>query len=320
MNSLVIAGEDTGGSVSFSIPQSSAKQTSTEVYFERCGDVLLWFMDHMEASNGYSEAYMSTASSYICSQLLGVFETTQIGQINREHLDVELVQPLLNRYAPSTVHGVFSVLKTAFSCASKSNRIHSNPMQTMSFREFYSEATWKETPSRLTAGDIPTLVSAIKTQSQLIQCFVFLQMLHATRAKETTQIEWNHFTEDFDRWSLPVWKAKEGEVVQLPLSSYVAKLLKSLPRDGKYLFSHNAVDPISTRTVERWYQTISKKAGIKFSSEDLRKLASTSWQELNIERSAQELFINRRNRVFRKDDFCKMKTLLKIWEERIGLV
>jgi len=39
------------------------------------------------------------------------------------------------------------------------------------------------------------------------------------------------------------------------------------------------IKPITTRTIERWYQSLSDDVGIKFTSHDIRKLARDNWQD-----------------------------------------
>jgi hypothetical protein len=52
------------------------------------------------------------------------------------------------------------------------------------------------------------------------------------------------------------------------------------------------IKPITTRTIERWYQSLSDDAGIKFTSHDIRKLARDSWQDMGIDWVIGEMLLN----------------------------
>ncbi|NVK74930.1 MAG: hypothetical protein HWE24_15780 [Oceanospirillaceae bacterium] len=61
----------------------------------------------------------------------------------------------------------------------------------------------------------------------------------------------------------------------MPITQQAIDLINSLPK----IFSVKGIKPITTRTIERWYQSLSDKVGIKFTSHDIRKLARDSWQD-----------------------------------------
>lgn len=78
--------------------------------FKTGGDVLMWFMQHIEADKTYSAAYVSTAFSYIGNHLLSVLHSVKLGQINRRLLYQELCLPMQADYALSTIQGVLGEL------------------------------------------------------------------------------------------------------------------------------------------------------------------------------------------------------------------
>ena len=63
------------------------------------------------------------------------------------------------------------------------------------------------------------------------------------------------------------------------LAQHAMDLINSLPKRGTYIFSVKGIKPITTRTIDRWYQSLSDDVGIKFTSRDIRKLARDSWQD-----------------------------------------
>lgn len=105
------------------------------------------------------------------------------------------------------------------------------------------------------------------------------QQLHATREGETSLAEWKHFSPNQLEWYLPPENTKNGTEHRLPITQHAMDLINSLPKRGTYIFSVKGIKPITTRTIERWYQSLSDDVGIKFTSHDIRKLARDSWQD-----------------------------------------
>ncbi|WP_392386937.1 tyrosine-type recombinase/integrase [Marinomonas primoryensis] len=109
--------------------------------------------------------------------------------------------------------------------------------------------------------------------------FFMTPLLHATREGETSLAEWKHFSSDMLEWYLPAENTKNGTEHRLPITQHAMDLINSLPKRGTYIFSVKGIKPITTRTIERWYQSLSDDVGIKFTSHDIRKLARDSWQD-----------------------------------------
>lgn len=91
--------------------------------------------------------------------------------------------------------------------------------------------------------------------------------------------EWKHFSSEQLEWYLPAESTKNGTEHRLPITQHAMDLINSLPKRGTYIFSVKGIKPITTRTIERWYQSLSDDVGIKFTSHDIRKLARDSWQD-----------------------------------------
>ncbi|RBP83571.1 hypothetical protein EBI01_07495 [Marinomonas rhizomae] len=238
----------------------------------------MWFMQHIDADKTYSEAYVSTASSYIGNHLLSQFAQVPLKDIDKPLLYKLLYIRMQEEYALSTIKGVLSVLKTAFTRAKELGLIASNPLEKITLRSFTTTQP-EARPGNLKPHDLPVLVAAIHQQAKAKRVFFMTQLLHGTRIGETALAEWRHFFSNALEWCLPPENTKNGKEHRLPITQHAMDLINSLPRKGRYIFSVKGDKPISKRTVERWYQALSDDIGIKFTSHDMRKLARDCWQD-----------------------------------------
>ncbi len=259
--------------------------------YQTGGEVLMWFMQHIDADKTFSDSYVSTASSYIGNHLLSLLDKVPFKDINTAFLYKQLYIPMQSNYALSTIKGVLGVLKTAFTRAKELGLIASNPTKNITLTSFTTTQPDSQ-PGRIKPHDLPALLTAINKQPTAKRVFFMTQLLHATREGETSLAEWKHFSPNQLEWYIPPENTKNGKEHRLPITQQAMDLINSLPKRGPYIFSVRGDKPISTRTVERWYQSLSDDVGIKFTSHDIRKLARDSWQDMGIDWVIGEMLLN----------------------------
>ncbi|WP_409419758.1 site-specific integrase [Marinomonas sp. RS-M-Aa-14] len=259
--------------------------------FQTGGEVLMWYMQHIDADKTYSSDYVSTSSSYIGNHLLSQLDQVRLNDIDKPLLYKQLYMPMQSDYALSTIKGVLGTLKTAFTRAHELGLIASNPTKNITLSSFTTSQPDSQ-PGRLKPHDLPALLAAINKQPKQRRVFFMTQLLHATREGETSLAEWKHFSPTQLEWYLPPENTKNGTEHRLPITQHAMDLINSLPKRGTYIFSVKGIKPITTRTIERWYQSLSDDVGIKFTSHDIRKLARDSWQDMGIDWVIGEMLLN----------------------------
>ncbi|MEP2592966.1 MAG: tyrosine-type recombinase/integrase, partial [Kangiellaceae bacterium] len=207
--------------------------------FKTGGDVLMWFMEHIETDRTYSSAYVATASSYIGNHLLGMLFDVKLTSISQNLLYQVLYLPMQSRYALSTIQGVLGVLKTALTRAKKLGLIASNPIEEVTLKSFTTTRPDIQ-PGKLKPHQLKTLVGAINKQPQQRRVFFLLQLLHGTRIGETSLAEREHFSVDTLEWYLPESNTKGKKEHRLPVTQQAIDLVQSLPILGTYIFTNRA--------------------------------------------------------------------------------
>ena len=294
----------------------------TVATFKTGGDVLMWFMEHIETDRTYSSAYVTTASSYIGNHLLGMLFDVKLNSITKNLLYQVLYLPMQSRYALSTIQSILGVLKTALTRAKKLGLIASNPIEEVTLKSFTTTRPDIQ-PGKLKPHQLKTLVGAINKQPQQRRVFFLLQLLHGTRIGETSLAEREHFSPETLEWYLPESNTKGKKEHRLPVTQQAIDLVQSLPILGAYIFTNRAGKPITKRTAGRWYQELSRDLKIQFTSHDMRKLARDCWQDMGIDWIVGEMILNHERdgldkRYMHAHSREQMRKALKEWGEVVG--
>ena len=291
----------------------------TVATFKTGGDVLMWFMEHIETDRTYSSAYVATASSYIGNHLLGMLFDVKLNSITQNLLYQVLYLPMQSRYALSTIQGVLGVLKTALARAKTLGLIAKNPAVNVTLKSFTTSRP-DVLPGKLKPHQLKTLVGAINKQPQQRKVFFLLQLLHGTRIGETSLAEYAHFSVDTLEWYLPEENTKGKKEHRLPITQQAIDLVQSLPKVGSHLFTNKSGKPITKRTIGRWYQVLSSELNLTFTSHDMRKLARDCWQDMGIDWIVGEMILNHERdgldkRYMHAHSREQMRKALKEWGE-----
>jgi|GEM_PF-2693488 len=261
--------------------------------FDACGDLLLWFMQHIDEDKTFSEAYVSTASSYIGNHLLPRLGEARLKDVNKTLIYKQLYLPLLSDYAQSTIKGVFTVFKRALSLAASLELIANDPLKQVTYRQFTTDNPPPKS-GRLKPHDLSKLVSEINKLPLIRRLFFLMQLLHGTRINETSLIKWSYLSLDHATLYLPGDITKNGKEHRLPLSPQIIEVLHEHKRQSlsSNVFSFGGDRFIASRTINNWCSELSHKVGIKFTSHDLRKLTADSLQDRGVNSEVIEMILN----------------------------
>ncbi|WP_346338855.1 site-specific integrase [Vibrio parahaemolyticus] len=256
-------------------------------HFEVVGELLTWYYNRNEENNTISPERQTQIRSTIKKQLMPLLETLPIKAVSKINIEEKMLWPLQrDEYAIATIKAYFNILKAAFECAYELGVISYNPMLEIRFKNSFPKGIPTK-DGKLKPGHIPELMELTGGEPSLAKTLIYMMLSHSTRQGETRKARWSHIDLSNMTWYLPTEniKTKEHEHT-LPITDEVFKYLK-LHRDflkskgygGDYIFPSNfrnpKCSPISKATACRLIKAISSG---EWTSHDIRKLASTTWQ------------------------------------------
>lgn len=254
-------------------------------------DVLIWFRGVMALNRTITEQRRADIMSVINRQLLPhqAVVGKPIGELTKKDLLHELVLPLQQRLAPSTVAKAFRILKQATKAADGVDVIGYDPLRSYRLADFMRE-TIEPKGAALRASDLPDLAESIQKGSLNAQVFVWMMLLHGTRFNETRMTAWRWVDFEGGWLEIPGKYTKNRRAHRMPLTDITLNLLRRY-RDlspGTYLFQING-NIVSKTHAQRWVRSISD---CNWASHDLRKLMRTILADLGIDWWVAEMMIN----------------------------
>ena len=260
--------------------------------FNVISDVLNWYQSRIKKDNHRSYDRKAYIHSAIKCHLV-----PKLGEVNLNHftantkyiLDNQLIWPLQETHSLATVKAVLSVLKQAFNKAHTLELIKHNPIKGVVFSDFIDVGI-KERDGRLSSADINPLLNQLRQVSVPAQTLVLLLLCFGTRISETLSAKWSHFDFDNGIWIIPASDTKTHDSHQLPITRQAANLLKAYRvyqinhhYSGVYLFKgHKHSRPLSYSSSRALLKEVSELTQ-HFSAHDLRKLAASVMQQLQID-------------------------------------
>lgn len=258
-----------------------------------CGALLLWFVDHIESDQSFSEGYIETASNRVHNHLLSCFEGLPVRGLTRNTVYKRFYKSKMDTLALSTMRVTWGVLKRATSLAAKLEVIAADPLVGVVWKDF-SNKKEKARSGRLKVQDLPAVASEINKSQSLRRLFFTLQLCHGTRISETCSAEWSHFYLDSAEWVIPAANTKTAVELRLPLSANVVDMLKEFKRSSasRFVFSRCGKLPISKVAASNWYKDLRLAVGLYFTSHDMRKLANDYWMQTGVDSTVRKMLLN----------------------------
>ena len=263
------------------------------------GDLLDWFTARQAIDRSLSSKRRSTNTSIISCHLKPRLADIAVEDVDRSTLDKLVMWPMQAEMSLSYVRLMWGVLVVAFRQAEKLRLITTNPIAGFKFTDF-TKARIQPKPSRLRAVQLEEVIGELAAcfDQHPQDCMLALMMLcHGTRAGETRQAQWSHFTlGEQGEWFIPTENTKTRCEHHLPLTHQVCALLERY-RDwqsakgykGTYVFPARGRGPISDSQACAVFTRLGKG---EWTSHDLRKVARTGWTDLGVDFLIGEMLVN----------------------------
>lgn len=263
------------------------------------GELLDWFTARQAVDRSLSSKRRSTNTSIISCHLKPRLADIAVEAVDRSTLDKLVMWPMQAEMSLSYVRLMWGVLVVAFRQAEKLRLITANPIAGFKFTDF-TKARIQPKPSRLRAVQLEEVIGELAAgfDQHPQDCMLALMMLcHGTRAGETRQAQWSHFTlGEQGEWFIPTENTKTRCEHHLPLTHQVCALLERY-RDrqsakgykGTYVFPARGRGPISDSQACAVFTRLGKG---EWTSHDLRKVARTGWTDLGVDFLIGEMLVN----------------------------
>lgn len=266
---------------------------------ETVGELLDWFTARQAVDRSLSAKRRSTNTSIISCHLKPRLADIAVEDVDRSTLDKLVMWPMQAEMSLSYVRLMWGVLVVAFRQAEKLRLITANPIAGFKFTDF-TKARIQPKPSRLRAVQLEEVIGELAAgfDQHPQDCMLALMMLcHGTRAGETRQAQWSHFTlGEQGEWFIPTENTKTRCEHHLPLTHQVCALLEryrdwqsSKGYKGTYVFPARGRGPISDSQACAVFTRLGKG---EWTSHDLRKVARTGWTDLGVDFLIGEMLVN----------------------------
>lgn len=263
------------------------------------GELLDWFTARQAVDRSLSAKRRSTNTSIISCHLRPRLADIAVEDVDRSTLDKLVMWPMQAEMSLSYVRLMWGVLVVAFRQAEKLRLITTNPIAGFKFTDF-TKARIQPKPSRLRAVQLEDVIGELAAgfDQHPQDCMLALMMLcHGTRAGETRQAQWSHFTlGEQGEWFIPTENTKTRCEHHLPLTHQVCALLGRYRNSqsakgykGTYVFPARGRGPISDSQACAVFTRLGKG---EWTSHDLRKVARTGWTDLGVDFLIGEMLVN----------------------------
>jgi integrase len=98
-------------------------------------------------------------------------------------------------------------------------------------------------------AEAPAFFLSLRGKNSISSRALQFTILTATRTGETLGAEWGEIDFDNKTWTIPASRMKAGKEHRVPLSESAVVLLKSLPRQGPYVFTADHHKPLNSKAL-----------------------------------------------------------------------
>jgi integrase len=263
------------------------------------GQVMTWWCGRLEANRSVSASYKATMLSLARRQVVPRLGKVTLKQLDRVAVDDQLVWPMqAEGLSPHSAHKALQVLLAALVLAARQKRIERNPLDGVSFKDFWSGKLQPKAAGLLPVA-VPTLLPALceAFDRQPVAAMLALTMLaQGNRIGEACLARRQHISLIDRVWIFPAQNTKTREELVVPLTEQMCALLtrywQALPtsRQGSpWVFPGVNGKPVSAKQASALIKELS---GGEWTSHDLRKLARTVWAEIGIDYLVGEMLLN----------------------------
>lgn len=259
---------------------------------------MTWWVERLEGNRSVSDSYRATMASLARVHVIPRLGRVTLKQLDRAAVDDLLVWPMQQTHSPHTVHKALQALLAALALAAKQKRLERNPLEGVSFRDFWS-GKLQPKPAGLLPVAVAELLARLVSvfESQPVAGMLALSMLaNATRIGETCAARRADISLIDRVWIFPAANTKTRQELVVPLTAQTCALLsrywQALPpgRQGSpWVFPGPNGKPLSATQA---IKLIAEVSGGEWTSHDLRKLARTVWAEIGVDYLVGEMMLN----------------------------
>lgn len=256
------------------------------------GQLLTWYRDRVSKDANTAQGRRDNVLSIINRHLLPRLGEVALGRLSRAVVDDQLIQPLQAELELSYLGQVFAVLPAALRQAMDLQLIEANPLAGIQFSQFIKSPILPR-ESALRPHDLQSLLESLRWQIAEEPQGVTLAVLMlacGTRIGEVRQARWSRIDWKLRELFIPLRETKTKHADHMvPLTEQVVVFLeryrewqKASGYDGDFLFPYRRGRGrrcLSKRAATTLFQHLSNSDWV---SHDLRKVAATSWGNLNV--------------------------------------
>ena len=192
-----------------------------------------------------------------------------------------------------TANAVMRHLRSVYNATAASEEgMPPNPVEVLT--QARSWVPEKRRTRLITASALPAWWSAVMVEQPLARDYLIMALLTGMRRREIAGLRWADI--DLKARTLTVPKTKNGDQLQLPLSSYLHGILmrrKLLVGASPFIFPTRSASG-HLEEVKSFCLRVSKRSGIEFSIHDLRRTFVTIAESLDIPAYTLKRLLNHR--------------------------
>jgi integrase len=141
---------------------------------------------------------------------------------------------------------------------------------------------------------LPKWWRAVHAEDEYVRDFLLIALLTGMRRSEIARLRWEHI--DLEGKTLTVPRTKNGDPLELPLSTFLHELLltrREADPDAEWVFPGPGATGHIVET-KKFYARVAKRSGITFTLHDLRRTFVTIAESLDIPHYALKRLLNHR--------------------------
>ncbi|NOH85547.1 site-specific integrase [Vibrio sp. 03-59-1] len=261
-------------------------------------DVLEWHITRQEELSKLEDNRLSAIRSMFNVHLYAFFDGVAVSEVSHRVIDEYFFLPfLMQGYSLNYAKGLFQLLKVAFSTAHKMEKLHTNPLSDIQWKDFHNRPIPPKPPKLMPINILDT-IQAIRHSKPIPKALCTLMLYHGTRIGETRMAEWRHIDFRAKQWVIPAENTKTKRAIVYPLTDSMVEFLSSYKQwlldnnyKGKFVFPLSKRDNFPTHRAKacKLVRLVSKGS---WSAHDLRKLARTVWADLGVDYFVAESLLN----------------------------
>ena len=236
----------------------------------------------------------SSLSSYRASMnnYLGEWRSLPIGEITRKMV-MDRYNAIVEKHGPSPATNVMRHLRSVYNFTMVTHGdLPPNPVQILTQAKAWTQSKRRQT---IVADHLlPQWFSAVLQTDDKVRDFLLVALFTGMRRSEIARLRWENI--DFEAKTLLVPRTKNGDPLQLPLSSFLYELLLSRReqlQDAEWAFPGNGEDGHMVET-KRFYGSVERAGGVPFTLHDLRRTFITVAESLDIPAYTLKRLLNHR--------------------------